>query len=94
MTIIDDFGGVFKAIGKYQDEFGDFPIDSKNEIKNYWTLASIIIEEYIRERLDEDGINERVEESDEDSEEEETDSEEEETDNDSDDPDYDPNCDE
>jgi hypothetical protein len=89
MEIINDFGGVFKAISKYQDEFGDFPIDSKNEIKNYWTLAYIIVEEYIRERLDEDGINERVEESDEDS-----DSEEEETDDDSDDPDYDPNCDE
>jgi hypothetical protein len=88
IEIIDDFGGVFKAIGKYQDEFGDFPIDSKSEIKNYWTLAYIIVEEYIRERLDEDGINERVEASHKDSDSEE------ETDDDSDDPDYEPNCDE
>ncbi|KAJ1464960.1 hypothetical protein T484DRAFT_1757721 [Baffinella frigidus] len=91
MTIINDFGGVFKAISKYQDEFGDFPIDSKNEIKNYWTLAYIIIEEYIRDKLDEDGINEQEEESDEDSDEE---SDDEEESDDSDDPDYDPNCDE
>ena len=101
MTIIDDYGGVFRAISKYQDEYGDFPIDSKNEIKNYWTLAYFIVDEYITKRLDEDEKNyfvlanghtydsddERVEESDEDSEEEETD-------DDSDDPDYDPNCDE
>ncbi len=65
MEIINDFGGVFKALSKYQDEFGDFPIDSKNEIKNYWTLAYIIIEEYIRDKLDEDGINDEEEESDE-----------------------------
>jgi hypothetical protein len=85
MDIVNDFGGVFKAISKYQDEFGDFPIDSKNEIKNYWTLAYIIVEEYIRDRLDED---EKEEESDEDSDDEE------ESDDDSDDPDYDPDCDE
>jgi hypothetical protein len=96
MKIINDFGGVFKAISKYQDEFGDFPIDSKNEIKNYWTLAYMIVEEYIRDRLDEDGINDEEEESDDDSDDEEEsddDSDDEQSD-DSDDPDYDPNCDE
>jgi hypothetical protein len=50
--IIDDFGGVFKYLKKYNDEFGDINLE-QGEAHFYAVLAFVVLKELLDEKVEE-----------------------------------------